>query len=99
MGTGFSKKKKEARLLQQQFQNYQSEMQQTEVIGLSTQELVSITLTGEGDLKQIKIKPECVDPEDVEGLESLIKSAYQDAQKKIKEKTQGGMPGLSSFGI
>ncbi|NGX37689.1 MAG: Nucleoid-associated protein YbaB [Chlamydiae bacterium] len=29
-------------------------------------------------MKGIKIKPECVDPEDVEGLEDLIRAAYED---------------------
>jgi DNA-binding YbaB/EbfC family protein len=93
MGTGFSKKKKETKLLQQQFQQLQGQMQNLEVTGHSTQNLIAITINGDGDLKQIKINPTCVDPEDVEGLEMLIKSAYEDAQKKLKEKTPS-MPGL-----
>lgn len=99
MGTGFAKKKKEAKMFQQQFQQIQSKMKTTEVIGTAGNGLVNITLSGEGDLKQIKIKPECVDPEDVEGLEVLIKAAYEDAQKKIKSETPSmpNIPGLSGF--
>ncbi|MBA3723239.1 MAG: YbaB/EbfC family nucleoid-associated protein [Parachlamydiaceae bacterium] len=93
MGTGFSKKKKEAKVFQQQFQQLQGKLQSIEAVGTSSQGLVSITLNGDGDLKQIKINPECVDREDVEGLEMLIKSAYEDAQKKLKAQTPT-MPGL-----
>ena len=69
MGSGFAKRKKEAKMMQEQFGKMQSQMQSMEVVGSAANGLVTITLSGEGDLKQIKIKPECVDPEDVEGLD------------------------------
>lgn len=99
MGTGFSKKKKEARAMQQQFQQLQDQMLKTEVVGTAGFGLVSITLSGENEMKAIKIKPECVDPEDVEGLEVLVKAAYADAQHKLKEKTKGmtGLPDIPGF--
>lgn len=95
MGTGFAKKKKQARLLQDQMSKMQDQMQKTEVVGSAGNGLVTITLTGEGDMKSIKIKPDCVDPEDVEGLESLVKAAYQDAQGKIKSSSS--MPSIPGF--
>lgn len=97
MGTGFSKKKKEAKLLQEQFSRLQNQMQNTEETGTAGNGLVTVVLTGEGDLKQIKIKPECVDPEDVEGLETLIKAAHEDAQKKLKAKPMPKIPGMPSL--
>jgi nucleoid-associated protein EbfC len=104
MGTGFSKKKKQAKMLQEQFSKMQEKIQETEVTGTAGNGLVSITLTGEHDLKQIKIKPECVDAEDIEGLEDLIKAAYKDALSKLKSQTpkmpsMPGMPNLGSFGL
>ena len=95
MGSGFAKKKKEARLMQEQFSKIQSEMQNIEVIGAAGSGLVAITLNGDGELKSIKIKPECVDKEDIEGLEILIKAAHADAQKKLKERSPS-IPGLPS---
>jgi DNA-binding YbaB/EbfC family protein len=95
MGSGFAKKKKEAKLMQQQFSQLQSQISSLEVEGSAGGGLVSIVLTGENDLKSIKIKPDCVDKDDIEGLELLIKTAYKDAQKKLKEKTpQMGLPGF-----
>lgn len=94
MGSGFSKKKKEARALQEQFNMMQNQLQNIEAVGIAANGLVTITLNGDGDIKQIKIKPECVDPEDVEGLETLIKAAHQDAQAKLKDLSAKSMPSL-----
>ncbi len=106
MGTGFSKKKKQAKILQEQLSQIQTQMNQVEVIGTAGNGLVTVTLNGENELKQIAIKPDCVDPEDVEGLQDLIKAAYGDALKKLKDKQSQnvpkmppGMPDLSSFGF
>ena len=102
MGTGFSKKKKEARAMQEQFSKMQNEILKSEAVGEAANGLVTVTLTGEGDMKDLKIKPECVDPDDVEGLQLLIKAAHADAQKKLKSQSSSltgipGMPDLSSF--
>jgi nucleoid-associated protein EbfC len=100
MGTGFAKKKKQAKMMQDQLSKMQSQMQELEVIGTAANGLVTITLNGDHELKNIKIKPECVDPEDVEGLQDLIKAAYQDASKKLKEDSKAQMPmgGFPGFG-
>lgn len=95
MGTGFAKKKKQAREMQEQLGKMQSAMQSAEVTGTAGNGLVTIVLSGENDLKQIKIKPECVDPEDVEGLQDLIKAAYADANQKLKKSSMEGMEGLT----
>ena len=40
---------------------------------------MTLVLNGEHELKDLKIKPACVDPNDVEGLQDLIRAAYNDA--------------------
>lgn len=105
MGSGFLKKKKQAKMMQAQFSSMQEELsqklEQLEVTGQSGSGLVEITLNGANEMKKIRIKPECVDPEDIEGLETLIKAAYNDACEKIKEQSDAsnftGMPDLSSM--
>lgn len=86
MGKGFSKQKKQARAMQEQFAKLQQEMQVTEVTGPAGNGLVSLSLNGQHEMQQILIKPECVDPEDVEGLQDLIKAAYADACKKLAQE-------------
>ena len=97
MGSGFSRKKKEAKLMQQQFSQLQTQVTNMEVTGSAGGGLVSITLKGDGAMKSIKINPECVDKEDVEGLELLIKTAYSDAQQKISEHAPSGLPNLANI--
>lgn len=104
MGSGFAKKKKQAKAMQEQLSQLQSQMQKTEAIGSAGNGLVILTLSGEHELKSITIKPECVDPEDVEGLQDLIKAAHADAMAKLESqspmpKMSGGMPDLSMFGF
>lgn len=97
MGSGFARKKKEAKLMQQQFSQIQEKMSSMEVSGSAGGGLVTITLTGEGDMKSVKIKPDCVDKDDIEGLELLIKTAYGDAQKKLKENAPPGLGSLQGL--
>lgn len=97
MGTGFAKRKKEMKKLQEQFSKMKSDMDAVEVAGEAGHGLVKIVLNGEHRILKIEIKPECVDPKDVEGLQDLIKVAYHDALNKLEEKTRAmeGMPPLS----
>jgi len=106
MGSGFSKKKKQAKAMQQQLMQMQKEVEKVEVTGSAGNGLVTVTLSGEYQIKKIKINPECVDEEDIEGLEDLVKAAFQDAHAKIQEQTgqmgggmPQGMPDLSSLGM
>jgi DNA-binding YbaB/EbfC family protein len=86
MGKGFAKKKKQARMMQDQLANLQKQMEDSEATGSAGNGLVTITLNGQHEIKKISIKPECVDPEDIEGLEDLIKAAHKDAIKKLQEE-------------
>lgn len=103
MGTGFSKKKKQAKMLQQQLSQMQAEFQNTEVTGSAGNGLVTLTLTGDHEMKHLSIKPECVDAEDIEGLQDLVKAAYNDANKKLQTQSQAQMtqmaPGLPNLGM
>lgn len=87
MGSGFSKMKKQARMMQEQYEKMREESKSMEAVGTSGNGLVTITLNGDKEIKKIQIKPECVDPADIEALEDLIKAAFNDASKKIDEQS------------
>ena len=65
---------------------------------------VKIVMSGEKEVKDLKIDPAAVDPEDVEMLQDLLSAAFNEATKKVDEmmanemgKLTGGMglpPGL-----
>lgn len=89
MGSGFSKMKKQARMMQEQISQLKGNLQNTLIEGASGAGLVTITLNGEKELKKILIKPECLT--DVEGLQDLIIAAFQDASRKV-DATQSASP-------
>jgi len=103
MGSGFAKKKKEAKMFQEKFLKMQEQLKQETVEGTAGNGLVKIVLNGEHQMQKIAIQKECVDPEDIEGLEDLIKAAYQDAIQKLEKNMPslgGGLPsGLGGFGF
>ncbi len=109
MGSGFLKKKKQAKMFQQQLssmqEQYTQQLESMEATGTAGNGLVQITLSGNNEMKKILIKPECVDPEDIDGLQLLIKAAYNDAQNQLKAQTEsatpmaGGLPDLSMLGF
>ncbi|MDN3506786.1 MAG: YbaB/EbfC family nucleoid-associated protein [Simkaniaceae bacterium] len=90
MGSGFSKMKKQAKAMQDQYAKMREDMQNKMVTGTSGNGLVTITLSGDHKMKELKIKPECVDPEDVEGLEDLIRAAYEEAASKLESEEGDG---------
>jgi DNA-binding YbaB/EbfC family protein len=96
MGSGFSKMKKQARMLQQQFSQMQEEMKNLIVVGSAGNGLVQVEMNGDKEVLKITIKPDCVDKDDVEGLQDLILAAFKDAEDKVKQQTSdsplGGMP-------
>ena len=87
MGSGFAKMKKQARMMQEQFGQMREQLQNKQVAGAAGNGLVSVTLNGEKMLKQITIKPECVNKDDIEGLQDLILAAFEDAAKKIEAES------------
>lgn len=98
MGSGFSKMKKQAKMFQEQMAKMQEDIKKLEVTGQAGNGLVEITLSGEKEIKKISIKPDCVDREDIEGLQDLIIVAFNDAANKIEEKSPNNSLGGLDLG-
>ncbi|OEY27025.1 YbaB/EbfC family nucleoid-associated protein [Corynebacterium sp. Marseille-P4321] len=79
---------RQAAEVQAQLQQAQLELLQTEVTGTAGGELVTVTMTGGAEITDLTIKPEAVDPEDIETLQDLILAAYRDAHNKAGELAQ-----------
>ena len=52
---------------------------------------VSATMTGKHELTALTIKPEILDPEDVEFLQDLVLSAVNEAVRKVDEMVEQDM--------
>ena len=83
---------KQAQKMQQDMLAAQEELANTEVVGTSGGSMVEVTMTCDKKLVGISIKPEAVDPDDVEMLEDLVVAAVNDALSQadvIKEEKMG----------
>jgi nucleoid-associated protein EbfC len=85
MGSGFSKLKKQAKQFEAQYEKIREDLKQQEFMGTSGNGLVTVVLSGDHALKKIDIKPACVDPADIEGLQDLIKAAFDVASQKLEQ--------------
>ena len=56
---------------------------------------VAVTILGNRTLKAIAIKPEVVDPNDVEMLQDLVLTAVNDALQKVEQMQQERLGGLT----
>ena len=75
---------KQAQKMIAEQEKMQEELKDQKLEASSGGGMVNAVVNGQGDLVSLKIKPECVDPEDVEMLEDLIISAITEAVNKSK---------------
>ena len=98
---------KQAAELKSKMEAMQAELDQMEVEGTSGGGLVTVKLSGKGEVKGVKIDDTLMQPGEKEILEDLIVAAHADARRKAEalqqEKIQsltGGLPlppGLKLF--
>jgi DNA-binding YbaB/EbfC family protein len=98
---------KQAAELKSKMEEMQADLDQTTVEGTSGGGLVTVTLTGKGDMKHVRIDPSLMKPDEVEIVEDLVVTAHADARRKVdalmQEKMKsvaGGLPlppGLKLF--
>ncbi|MBV4420257.1 YbaB/EbfC family nucleoid-associated protein [Clostridium tyrobutyricum] len=86
---------KQAQKMQKQMQDMQEELTNKEFSATVGGGAVTATVTGKKEIKSIKIKPEVVDPEDIEMLEDLILTACNQALKNADEKSAEDMKKLT----
>ncbi len=82
---------KKAEELQQRMATIQDELGQMIVAGESGGGLVSVQLTGKGEMKALKIDPSLFKEDQVEILEDLIVTAHNEAKKKAEAAMQQRM--------
>ena len=90
---------KQAQAMQGRMTEMQKELEELEVKGASGAGLVSVTLSGKGNLKDLSIDASLMKPEETEILEDLIVAAHSDAKTRLEEamaekmkEVTGGMP-------
>jgi len=77
--------------MQKKVTEEQDNLDATEFTGAAPDDMVKVTFTGDKTMKDIAIKPEAVDPDDVDMLQDLVVAAVNDAMKKITDETNKTM--------
>ena len=90
---------KQAKKMQEEMQKSQEELSSKEFDATAGGGAISVKVTGEKVIKEIKIKPDVVDPDDVEMLEDLVLTCLNDAFNQVDNKQSEQMgkfniPGL-----
>jgi DNA-binding YbaB/EbfC family protein len=75
---------KQAQEMQTRMAELQAKLETVELSGAAGGGMVQVTLSGKGEMKQLKIDKSLVDPDETEVLEDLILAAFNDAKQKVE---------------
>jgi len=85
---------KQAQQMQAKMQQTQAELAQKTVTAEVGGGQVVVVMNGKHELVSLQIKPEAVDPEDVEFLQDLVLSAVNEACRQIDALVEAEMGGV-----
>jgi DNA-binding YbaB/EbfC family protein len=102
-GMDFNKMMEQVQQMQAQVQQAQEELKGETVQATAGGGMVTVTATGGGEIKEIKIDPKAIDPDDPEMLEDMVLAAVNEAlrssQSLIESKLGPAMGGLGELGL
>lgn len=102
-GGGMQKQLQQMQAMQRKMEVLQAEIEEKEVTTTAGGGAVTVTVSGKKEVTDLVLKPEVVDPEDIETLQDLIMVAVNEGLRQIEEisnsemgKLTGGLgiPGL-----
>ena len=94
---------RQAQKMQEDMKAKQAELEAAEYTGSASGEMVTVKMNGKHEVVAVNIKPEAVDPDDIEMLEDLIAAAVnsataavdKDSEEEMSKMTGGlNIPGL-----
>ena len=90
---------RQAQKMQDDMKAKQAELEAAEYTGSASGEMVTVRMNGKHEILGITIKPEAVDPDDIEMLEDLVAAAVKQVDETAEAemgKLTGGLniPGL-----
>ncbi len=90
---------KQVQEMQERMQRLQEELAETRVMGTAGGGMVSVTLTGKGEMTAVEIDPSLLKEEEKEIVEDLVMAAHNDAKARMEalvaEKMREATGGLS----
>ncbi|WP_041427226.1 YbaB/EbfC family nucleoid-associated protein [Syntrophomonas wolfei] len=90
-GGSMNKMIKQAKQVQEKIVKMQEELREREIEASSGGGVVTVKVNGKQELVSIQIKPEAVDPDDLEMLEDLVLAAVNEGIRKSQEMVSSEM--------
>ena len=90
-----NKMMKQVQKMQQDMMKLQEELKERTVEATAGGGVVKAVANGKKELVKIEIKPEAVDPDDVETLQDLVLAAVNEALRQADEMAKNIMGGLA----
>lgn len=85
---------RQAQKMQEDMQKSKEEIENTDFTASAGGGMVSVVMSGNRKVKSIQIKPEVVDPDDIEMLTDLIIAGVNDALNQIEQAEKEKLPQL-----
>lgn len=82
---------RQAQKMQEEMERVQTELEDKTVEASVGGGVVTVVMNGKKEMESITIKPEAVDPDDIETLQDLVLSAVNEAVKKADDMMSEGM--------
>ena len=86
---------KQAQRMQRQMEEMQKELEEKEYTVTAGGGAVEVVISGSNVIKAVTLKPEIVDPDDVEMLQDLVMAAINEALRTASETTEREMGKLT----
>ena len=89
---------KQAQQMQAEMAKAQEQLKDETVEASAGGGMVKVTMTGDMQLREIKISPEAIDPEDPELLQDMVTAAVNEALRSAQELAASKMGGIAGLG-
>ncbi len=94
-GGSMQKQLQQMQAMQRKMEMLQAEIEEKEVTATAGGGAVTVTVSGKKEIKSLQLKPEVVDPEDIEMLQDLIIVAVNEGLRQIEEISNNEMSKLT----
>ena len=97
-GPNLNQLMKQAQKMQAEMAKAQEQLKEEIVEASAGGGTVKVTMTGDLQLREIKIAPEAIDPEEPELLEDMVTAAVNEALRSAQELAASRMGGIAGLG-
>src|ERR671911_1665617 len=89
---------KQVQQMQAEMAKAQEELKDETVEASAGGGMVTVTMTGDMNLREISISPEAIDPDDPELLQDMVTAAVNEALRSAQELAASRMGGIAGLG-